>query len=682
MLDSPLISDAEYDALMRELSGIEDALPRACAPRTRPRSGSAADLHRLFAPVEHLERLLSLDNAFSAEELDAWAARVERLGEPGPRWALPVRAEDRRAGGRAGLPERARWSAPRPAATACTGEDVTPEHPHDRRRPARLTGSGWPETLEVRGEVYFPVAGFDELNEPLAEAGKPPFANPRNTAAGSLRQKDPRVTATRPLSLIVHGLVPGPRERHARPEDEAVPAPAPSRAGTSGCATGACRSATQYRVVADLDEVRDYIGYYAEHRHDQAYEIDGVVVKLDRLEMQRALGVHQPGAALGDRLQVPAGGGHHPAAGHPGQRGPHRPGHPVRGDGAGQGSRLHGGPGHAAQRRRGRAQGRADRRHGRAAQGRRRDPRGGRAGRGPAVRRPSARSSSPPHCPDCGTTLAGRRRASVDWRCPNARSCPAQLRERLFHLASRGALDIEVLGYEAAVALLDCGLVADEGDVFALTAETLATVPVLREQAGHADRERASSCWRTWTRRGTRPLWRILVALSIRHVGPTAARALAAAFGSVDAIAPASAERARRGGRRRADDRRVAERLVRRGLAPAIVDKWRRPGWAGQEGAGPARAAGGAGRWPGVTVVITGTLGGSAGTRPTEAVQGRGGKVSGSVSKKTGFVVAGENAGHQATTRRSPGRAGAGRGRVRRAARQGPDAVRRAAGRR
>ena len=174
--------------------------------------------------------------------------------------------------------------------------------------------------------MFLPVEAFHQLNERQAEAGKPLYVNPRNTAAGSLRQKDPRVTATRPLSLIVHGLaVPGAGAADSgmpAPEDDAVPDTRrpPSRAGTSRCASGGCRSATCTRSSARLDEVREYIDHYAEHRHDPAYEIDGVVVKLDRLELQRRARLDQPGAALGDRLQVPAGGGHHPAAGHPGQR--------------------------------------------------------------------------------------------------------------------------------------------------------------------------------------------------------------------------------------------------------------------------------------------------------------------------------------------------------------------------
>jgi DNA ligase (NAD+) len=255
----------------------------------------------------------------------------------------------------------------------------------------------------------------------------------------------------------------------------------------------------------------------------------------------------------------------------------------------------------------------------------------------------------PTECPECGTTLV-REEGGVDWRCPNARSCPAQLRERLFHLASRGALDIEVLGYEAAMALLDSGLVADEGDVFSLTAETLATSPFFVNKQGTLT-VNAIKLLHNLEEARHRPLWRILVALSIRHIGPTAARALAVAFGSVDAIAAASPEQLTA-----VDD--VGPTIAASlqdwfgvDWHTAIVEKWRAAGVElAQEGLGggaaaPAGESGSAAPLAGVTVVITGTLDGLTRDEAAEAVQRLGGKVSGSVSKKTDFLVAGSSPG-------------------------------------
>ena len=376
VLDSPLISDAEYDTLMRELSAIEDAYPELRTPDS-PSQKVGGAISTLFTPVTHLQRLLSLDNVFSAEEFDTWAARVTRLAESGP--PGPFLCELKIDGLAVALLYR-NGALVRGATRGdgVTGEDVTPNIRTIASVPSRLSGSGWPETLEVRGEVFYPVAGFEALNVTLTEAGKPPFANPRSAAAGSLRQKDPRITATRALDVILHGVgavegelgPPGRPVRLVRADGGVGPAGQHPVQGDPRPGRGA-RVHRLLRRAPARPAVRD------RRRGGQA----GPGRRAARA------GLHQPGAALGDRLQVPAGGGDHPAARHPGQRGPHRPGHPVRGHGAGPRGRVHGGPGHAAQRRRGQAQGRAHRRHGRAAQGRRRDPRGGRAGRRPAHRR-------------------------------------------------------------------------------------------------------------------------------------------------------------------------------------------------------------------------------------------------------------------------------------------------------
>jgi DNA ligase (NAD+) len=661
VLDAPVISDAGYDALMRELRELEERYPDLRTPDS-PTQKVGDVISTDFAPVEHLERLLSLDNAFSAEELDAWAARTQRLA--GPDIAVgPYLCELKIDGLAVALVYRD--GALVRAATrgdGVTGEDVTPNIRTIAAAPARLSGSGWPQTLEVRGEVFMPVADFHKLNERQADAGRPLYVNPRNTAAGSLRQKDPRVTATRPLSLIVHGLaVPGAGAQSGMPvpDDEAVPdnVPVTQSGWYEQMRAWGLPVSDVYRVVGTLDEVREYIAYYAEHRHDPLYEIDGVVIKLDRLEMQRSLGAtsraprwaiaykYPPEEVTTRLLDIRVN------VGRTGRVTPFAVMEPVKVSG----STVDRATLHNAEElaRKGVLIGDMVvlRKAGDVI---------------PEVVSPvvDLRTGSerafefPTECPECGTTLVRDTgedgKVSVDWRCPNARSCPAQLRERLFHLASRGALDIEVLGYEAAIALLDCGLVTDEGDVFAVTAEMLTTCPFFVNKQGGLTVNAANLLLNLEEARH-RPLWRILVALSIRHIGPTAARALAAAFGSVDAIATASPEQLVE-----VDD--VGPTIaasVRDWFAvdwhAAIVEKWRaagvqleQEGWVapppftGGPAAGESAAAG---PLAGVTVVLTGTLAGRTRDEAAEAITSRGGKVVGSVSKKTDFVVAGASPG-------------------------------------
>jgi len=652
VLDAPVVSDAEYDALMRELRALEERYPDLRTPDS-PTQKVGDMVSTDFAPVEHLERLLSLDNAFSAEELDAWAARTERLA--GPAWPVGPYLCELKIDGlavalvyRDGVLVRAATRG-----DGVTGEDVTPNIRTIAAAPARLSGSGWPQTLEVRGEVFMPVADFHKLNERQADAGKPLYVNPRNTAAGSLRQKDPRVTATRPLSLIVHGLaVPGAGAESGMPvpQDEAVPdqAPVTQSGWYEQMRAWGLPVSDVYRVVATLDEVRRYIHHYAEHRHDPAYEIDGVVIKLDRLEVQRALGAtsraprwaiaykYPPEEVTTRLLDIRVN------VGRTGRVTPFAVMEPVKVSGSTvDRATLHNADEVA---RKGVLIGDMVvlRKAGDVI---------------PEVVSPVAdlRSGSerafvfPAECPECGTTLA-REEGEVDWRCPNARSCPAQLRERVFHLASRGALDIEVLGYEAGMALLDGGLVADEGDVFSLTEQKLAGSPFFVNKQGGLT-VNAVKLLRNLEEARQRPLWRILVALSIRHVGPTAARALATAFGSVDAIAAATPEDLVE-----VDD--VGPTIAASirdwfevDWHAAIVDKWRAAGvQLSQEGLGvaagePAGGGPAAGPLSGITVVLTGTLAGRTRDEAAEEIVRQGGKVAGSVSKKTDFVVAGANAG-------------------------------------
>jgi DNA ligase (NAD+) len=687
VLDSPTISDIEYDTSMRELRALEEQYPDLRTPDS-PTQTVHGTVSTLFTPVEHLERLLSLDNVFTDEDLGAWADRVTRLGGTGP-YLCELKIDG------LAIDLIYRDGALVKAATrgdGRTGEDVTPNIRTISSIPTRLAGSGHPAILEVRGEVFMPVEAFEKLNESLLDAGKPAFANPRNSAAGSLRQKDPRITASRALDAIIHGIgrvegsdaedsksaisgpageagISGPAGEAgiSGPAGEAGISGPAGEAGISGTAAGPGEEGhlegapdTQsgwyerlrgwglpvsrlYRVVPDMAGVRGYIARYAEHRHDPQgppYEIDGVVVKVDQIALQQLLGStsraprwaiaykYPPEEVTTRLLDIRVN------VGRTGRVTPFAVMEPVKVSGSTvENATLHN-----------------------ADEIKRKDVLVGdmvilrKAGDvipevlGPVadLRTGTEREFEfPASCPACGTALT-RDEGEVDWRCPNARSCPAQLRERLFHLAGRGAFDIEVLGYEAVSALLDCGLVADEGDLFALTAEQLATCPFFVVKQGSLS-VNAVRLLDNLTEARTRPLWRILVALSIRHVGPTAARALAAEFGSLDAIEEASA------------DALAAVDGVGPTIAAslrdwftvnwhrAIVAKWREAGVRLEdEGFDPIRAA--ARLLAGVTVVITGTLASLSRDEAGEAVRQAGGKVTSSVSKKTDFVVAGENA--------------------------------------
>ena len=647
VLDAPTVADIEYDTDMRALEALEEQFPELRTPDS-PTQNVGGGLSTLFTPVEHLERLLSLDNVFSEEEFAAWADRAARLGGAGP-YLCELKID--------GLAidlvyERGRLARAATRGDGRTGEDVTLNVRTIKSVPDRLTGDGVPEVLEVRGEVFLPEAAFVRLNESLQEAGKPAFANPRNAGAGSLRQKDPRVTASRGLGAIVHGIG---RVVGSGDGEISGAAAGPSEAGhlegapdTQSGWYAQLREwglpvSDRYKVFSSLDEVKAYIDYYSDpaHRHETPYEIDGVVVKIDSLETQRAMGAtsraprwaiaykYPPEEVNTRLLDIRVN------VGRTGRVTPYAVMEPVKVSGSTvDRATLHN---EDEVKRKGVLIGDMVVLR--------------KAGEvipevvGPVLELRTGGEREfvfPAECPACGTRLA-RDEGEVDWRCPNTVSCPAQLRERLFHLASRSALDIEVLGYEAVVALLDCGLVADEGDLFALTAEKLGTCAFFVNKAGGL-KVNARMLMMNLDEAKTRPLWRVLVALSIRHVGPTAARALADAFGSVDEIASASAD---------------ALAIVD-GVGPtiaasvvewftvdwhvAIVDKWRLAGvQLATPGFDPSAAS--SRLLAGVTVVITGTLPGLTRDEAAEAVRAAGGKVSSSVSKKTNFVVAGENAG-------------------------------------
>ncbi|RKN19975.1 NAD-dependent DNA ligase LigA [Micromonospora musae] len=631
VLDSPTITDAEFDRQLRELEALEAEFPALRTPDS-PTQRVGGTFSTDFTPVQHAERMMSLDNAFADEELAAWAERVERdAGGP-----VPYLCELKVDGLAINLTyERGRLVRAATRGDSRTGEDVTANVRSIRDVPGQLTPSpefpDVPEFLEVRGEIYFPVAAFADLNAGLVEQGKPPFANPRNAAAGSLRQKDPRITASRPLRLVVHGI-------GARRGFQPV---AQSESYTALKAWGLPTS-DRWRVVPDLSGVAEYIAYYAEHRHDVEHEIDGVVVKVDPVAIQGRLGStsraprwaiafkYPPEEVNTKLLDIDV------EVGRTGRVTPRAVLQPVKVAGSTVAyATLH--------------NGREVERKGvligdtvviRKAGDVIPEVLGPVVDLRPADARPFV---MPTHCPACGTPLAPAKEGDVDIRCPNSRSCPAQLRERVFHLAGRGAFDIEVLGYKGAAALLDAEIIRDEGDLFQLDAEQLTRSPFFVNKDGSLG-SNAVKLLDNLAVAKERELWRVLVALSIRHVGPTAARALAQHFRSVEAIDEASEE----------------ELSSVDGVGPTIaasIREWFAVDWHrevvrkwAEAGVRMAEEAADEGPRPleGLTVVVTGTLAGFSRDQAAEAVQSRGGKVSGSVSKKTGFVVVGENPGSKA----------------------------------
>ena len=646
ILDSPTLSDIDYDTKMRELRALEDQYPDLRTPDSPTQTVHGSN-STLFTPVEHLERLLSLDNVFTLEDLGSWSDRVTKLGGTGP-YLCELKIDG------LAIDLVYRDGALVKAATrgdGRTGEDVTPNIRTISSIPARLKGTGHPTVLEVRGEVFMPAEAFGKLNESLLDAGKAAFANPRNSAAGSLRQKDPKITASRALDAIVHGIgrVEGSPGKSGISGEAAGPGEEGHLEGAPDTQSGwyerldswGLPVSRLYQVVPDMDGVREYIAYYGEHRHDPPYEIDGVVVKVDQIALQRQLGStsraprwaiafkYPPEEVTTRLLDIQVN------VGRTGRVTPFAVMEPVKVSGSTVDRATLHNPDEV--KRKGVLIGDMVilRKAG--------DVIPEVLGPVAALRTGDEREYVyPTHCPACGTKLS-REEDEVDWRCPNTRSCPAQLRERLFHLAGRGAFDIEVLGWEAVGALLDGGLVTDEGDVFSLTEEKLLTCPFFVVKQGTLSAN-ATRLLVNLDEVRTRPLWRVLVAMSIRHVGPTAARALAAEFGSLNRIEEASV------------DALAAVDGVGPTIAAslrewfavdwhrAIVAKWREagvrledPDW------DPNRAA--ARLLAGVSVVITGTLEEMNRDEAGEAVRQAGGKVTSSVSKKTSFVVAGENAG-------------------------------------
>ena len=623
VLDDPSITDAAFDKLWSKLLELEKKYPQYKL-ESSPTLEVGGGFSTTFAQHDHIEKMMSLDNVFDNSELDNWFDRIEKAGVKNT-WLCEVKVDGLAINL---LYENGRLTRALTRGNGTTGEDVTLNIKTIKSVPTELTGKNIPSQLEVRGEVFFPLKAFDELNDLLEESGKPRFANPRNAAAGSLRQKDPKITATRPLDVVVHGIgaasgVSFEKQSTAYELLKGWGLPTSSR----------------YKVVNSRSEVLKFISEYEKNRHNVEHEIDGVVVKVNEISIQNKLGTtsrapkwaiafkYPPEEVSTKLLDIRV------SVGRTGRVTPFAFMEPVKV----AGSTVTNATLHNAQEiiRKGVLIGDTVliRKAGDVI---------------PEVLAPiiEKRDGSerafvmPSKCPDCGSKLRAMSEGDVDIRCPNAQSCPAQVVERLFYIGSRSALDIDVLGYEAAAALLKDKLVVDEGDLFSLTLKDLSKSDFFTKKDGSksviADRfiaglELAKS----------RPLWRVLVALSIRHVGPTSAQALANKFGSIANIQKASTQQL-------ADIDGVGQIM-----ADAIVE-WFEVDWHKQiikkwEKAGVALVDAPKEKLKqtlaGLTIVVTGSLNDFTRDGASEAITSRGGKASSSVSAKTDFVVAGDSAG-------------------------------------
>lgn len=654
--DSPVVSDAEFDKLLRELEGIEERYPELRTPDS-PTQKVAGDYETELTKVEHRERMLSLDNAFDDAELAAWAERVAReVGAPGYHFLCELKVD--------GLAvnltyEKGRLTRAATRGDGRVGEDITPNVRTIADIPVRLSGDRVPDLVEIRGEVYFPMEQFQELNARRVRAGEQPYANPRNSASGSLRQKDPKVTAKLPLHMVVHGI--GAREgldidRLSQAYDLLREWGLPT--------------AEHNKVVGTLDEVREFIAHFGEHRHSVEHEIDGVVVKLDEIALQGRLGStaraprwaiawkYAPEEVNTKLVNIRVG------VGRTGRVTPYAQVEPVTVAGSEvEFATLHN---QDVVKAKGVLIGDTVvlRKAGDVI---------------PEILGPVAdlRDGSerefvmPAECPECGTPLRPMKEGDVDLRCPNARSCPAQLRERLFYLAGRKSLDIEHFGYVAAAALTrplepEEPPLADEGDLFDLTMEQLLPIKayvrdqdsglpkrdpktgedkkamVFANQNGEP-RRNAVAMLDNIAAAKERPLARIITGLSIRHVGPVAAEALAREFRSMDRIEQATEKELAAVDGVGPTIAAALKQWFEEDWHREILRKWREAGVRMEErGSGQDE---GPRPLEGLTVVVTGTLENHTRDGAKEALQSRGAKVAGSVSKKTSFVVVGDNPG-------------------------------------
>ena len=645
--NTSLISDADYDKLMRELEQLESKYPELITGDS-PTQTVGGEASQTFAPVEHLERMMSLDNVFSTEELDAW---LEKTG--GGPFLCELKID--------GLAINLRYEKGKLVSAATrgdgsVGEDVTRNVMTVKGIPHNLSGKNHPEVVEIRGEVFYSLADFARLNQTLIDAGKAPFANPRNSASGSLRQKDSSVTASRPLQMIVHGIgawvdkgVVSQSELYSHLKSWGLP------------------TSSRYQVVASAKEVKKYIADFEAKRHTLEHEIDGVVVKVDELSRQQSLGFtsraprwaiaykYPPEQVNTKLLDIKV------SIGRTGRATPYAVLDPIRVAGSEvEFATLHNQEVVAAKgillgdtvvlRK---------------------------AGDvipeilGPVVALRDGTEKKfvmPKNCPDCGSKLSPAQDGDVDLRCPNAKSCPAQLRERIAYIGSRSALDIEALGFVTAVALtqpLEPKLppVRSEADLFSLKLEDLLpiksqvvdadtgavkldadgnkkVVEYFRKKDGSAATV-ATKLLEELQKAKSQPAWRVLVSLSIRHVGPVAARSLMNSFGSIEKIFASSEEELASVDGVGAVVAKTIKEWIAIDWHQEIVQAWKKAGVNFTQ----ELAVSESGVFQGLSIVVTGTLDGLTRDQAEEAIISRGGKAASSVSKNTAFVVAGANAG-------------------------------------
>ncbi len=623
VLDVPTITDAQFDALLKELQALEAKHPELLEPDS-PTLGVGGGFATTFEQHDHVEKMMSLDNVFDTEELAAWFDRVEKES-PSPQYLCELKVDGLAINL---LYENGQLTRALTRGNGVTGEDVTLNVKTIKGLPHTLIGKKIPSLIEIRGEVFLPVAAFNQLNEELEEAGKQLFANPRNCAAGSLRQKDPRITASRALSVVVHGVGASEGISFSSQSD------AYSQLNSLGMPTS-----ERFKVCGTRGEVEEFIAHYNEHRHDVEHEIDGVVIKVDGLAEQKKLGFtsrapkwaiaykYPPEEVTTKLLDIKV------SVGRTGRVTPFAFMEPVKVAGSTvTNATLHN---QEEIERKGVLIGDTVIIR--------------KAGDvipevlGPVLSQRTGKERAfvmPTNCHECASELRAITAGDVDIRCPNTRSCPAQLRERIYYIGSRAALDIDVLGLEAAIALLTDQIITDESDLFDLSTESLTRSEFFTKKDGSTGKNTEKLLAALEVAKA-RPLWRIIVALSIRHVGPTAAQSLANNFGSMDAISKASVTEL-------SDIDGLGETIAQSIVEWFAVD-WHRDIIAKWQKAGVIMQAQASADLPqtlaNLTFVVTGGLESFTRDSIAETITAHGGKAVASVSKKTDYVLVGSDPG-------------------------------------
>jgi DNA ligase (NAD+) len=632
---------------MRELEKLEAKYPQLITGDS-PTQSVGGEASQTFQPSVHLEKMMSLDNVFSMEELDSW---LDKAG--GGPFLCELKID--------GLAINLRYEKGKLVSAATrgdgtVGEDVTRNVMTVKGIPHQLSGKAIPDVVEIRGEVFYALEDFAKLNKTLIDQGKAPFANPRNSASGSLRQKDSSVTASRPLQMIVHGV--------GALKDDSVKAQSDlyQQLKTWGLPTS-----SRYKVYKTTKEVKQYIEDFEAKRHTLEHEIDGVVIKVDEFSKQQSLGFtsraprwaiaykYPPEQVNTKLLDIKV------SIGRTGRATPYAVLDPIRVAGSEvEFATLHNQEVVAAKgiligdtvvlRKAG-------------------DVIPEILGPVVALRDGSEKKfAMPKKCPECQSLLAPAQDGDVDLRCPNARSCPAQLRERIAYIGSRSALDIEALGFVTAVALTQPvepkdPPVKSEADLFTLTLEKLLPIKsrVVDADTGAAKLDAkgeekvveyfrkadgsaaavATKLLEELEKAKSQPAWRVLVSLSIRHVGPVAARSLMNTFGSIEKIFDASEEQL-------AGVDGVGQ-VVAKTIKEWIAVDWHKETVSAWKKAGvnftQEISVGGSGVFSGMSIVVTGTLESLTRDQAEEAIISAGGKAASSVSKNTAFVLAGASAG-------------------------------------